>query len=123
MTRRPQVVLFSGSRNWSDRDLVRLDLEGLPPGSLVIEGGARGLDAIVRTEARKLGIHVATVPALWSYYKGAGAKGGNPAGYLRNEAMAKLKPDFLLAYPLGASPGTRSMMAIAERDGIQVREP
>jgi hypothetical protein len=111
-----QVVLFSGSRDWADRDRVRRDLEGLPPDSIVIEGGARGLDSIVREEASRRGIHVATVRALWSYYD-------KPAGYRRNEVMAGLQPDFLYAYPLGESPGTRHMIRTAERECIQVREP
>jgi hypothetical protein len=111
----PLVVLFSGSREWRDRDRVRRDLEGLPAGSLVIEGGAGGLDRIVREEAPRLGLHVATVDALWKLL-------GKPAGYKRNEAMAMLQPDFLYAYPLGESRGTRHMIEIAEREAIQVRE-
>jgi hypothetical protein len=109
------VVLFSGSRRWTDRDRVRRDLEGLPEGSLVIEGGAPGLDKIVRQEAPKLGLHVATVPALWNFFD-------KPAGYRRNETMAMLQPDELFAYPLGESPGTRHMIATAERECIPVRE-
>jgi hypothetical protein len=111
----PLVVLFSGSREWTDRARVRRDLEGLPAGSLVIEGGAGGLDKIVRDEAPALGLHVATVDALWKVH-------GKPAGYRRNETMAMLQPDFLYAYPLGESRGTRHMIEIAEREAIQVRE-
>jgi hypothetical protein len=111
----PLVVLFSGSRKWTDRARVRRDLEGLPAGSLVIEGGAPGLDKIVREEAPRLGLHVATVDALWDFFD-------KPAGYRRNEAMAMLQPDFLYAYPLGESRGTRHMIEIAERESIQVRE-
>jgi hypothetical protein len=110
-----RVVLFSGSRHWKDRQRVIRDLRALPQGSLVIEGGAPGLDTIVRKEAPKLGLHVATVPALWELLD-------KPAGYRRNEVMAMLQPDELLAYPLGESPGTRHMIGIAERECIQVRE-
>jgi len=113
----PRVVLFSGSREWTDRRRPRRDLEGLPAGSVVIEGGnKRGLDKIVREEAPKLGLHVATVEALWRF-------SGAPAGHLRNGAMAMLQPDELFAYPLGESPGTRNMIATAERECIPVREP
>ncbi len=111
----PLVVLFSGSRKWTDRERVRRDLEGLPDRSIVIEGGAEGLDEIVRQEAPSLGLHVATVPALWDHFD-------RPAGYRRNEAMAFLQPDFLFAYPLPDSVGTRHMIEIAERESIQVRE-
>jgi hypothetical protein len=112
---RPRVVLFSGSRRWEDPDPVTRDLETLPAGSLVIEGGAPGLDTIVRREAPRLGLHVATVPALWSYFD-------KPAGYRRNEAMLMLQPEELFAYPLGESPGTRHMIRSAEAECVQVRE-
>jgi SLOG family YspA-like protein len=111
---RPVVTIFAGSRDWTDRERIRRDLESLPDGSILIEGGARGADRIAREEARALGIHVATVPALWDHH-------GRSAGHRRNEAMARLQPDFLFAYPLGG-PGTASMIRIAERECIQVRE-
>jgi hypothetical protein len=111
----PLVALFSGSREWTDRERIRRDLESLPEGSVVIEGGARGADRIARVEAHKLGIHVATVDALWDFY-------GRPAGYRRNEAMARLEPDYVYAYPLGG-PGTAQMIALAESECIPVREP
>ena len=111
---RPQVVLFCGSRDWTDRAPIRRDLENLPPGSVVIEGGARGADRIAREEAEALGLHVATVPALWDHY-------GKSAGYRRNEAMARLAPEFAYAYPLGGR-GTAHMIRTAEAECIQVRE-
>lgn len=111
----PRVVLFSGSRRWGDPAPVCRDLDSLPPGSLVIEGGAPGLDTIVRAEAPKRGLHVATVRALWDYFE-------KPAGYRRNEAMLMLQPEELFAYPLGSSPGTRHMIRAAESECIRVRE-
>lgn len=111
----PRVVLFSGSRRWTDPEPVGRDLDSLPPGSLVIEGGAPGLDSIVRKEAPRRGLHVATVPALWDYFD-------KPAGYRRNEAMLMLQPEELFAYPLTDSVGTRHMMDIAERMSVQVKE-
>jgi hypothetical protein len=112
--RRPQVVLFCGSRKWTDRDTIRRDLESLPAGSVVIEGEAPGADRIAGQEAKRLGIHVAQVPALWDYYD-------RSAGYRRNEAMARLQPEFAYAYDLGG-PGTAHMIRTAEAECIQVRE-
>ena len=109
------VAIFCGSRKWTDRERIRRDLESLPPGSIVIEGGAPGADRIAREEAQALGIHVATVQALWDFYE-------KSAGYRRNEAMARLQPDYCYAYPLDG-PGTRHMIQIAEDNCIQVREP
>jgi hypothetical protein len=115
MSARPQIALFCGSRDWTDRSRIRADLERLPEGSVVIEGGARGADRIAREEAQALGIHVATVNALWGHH-------GRSAGYRRNEAMARLQPDFVYAYPLLGSVGTGHMIRIAEAGCIQVRE-
>jgi hypothetical protein len=109
------VAIFCGSRKWTDRERIRCDLKSLPPGSIVIEGGAPGADRIAREEAQALGIHVATVRALWDFYE-------KSAGYRRNEAMARLQPDYCYAYPLDG-PGTKHMIDIAEANCIQVREP
>jgi hypothetical protein len=109
------VAIFCGSRKWTDRERIRRDLKSLPPGSIVIEGGAPGADRIAREEAHALGIHVATVQALWDFYE-------KSAGYRRNEAMARLQPDYCYAYPLDG-PGTKHMIQIAEDNCIQVREP
>lgn len=106
------VALFCGSRDWSDRDSIRRDLSSLPPGSIVIEGGARGADRIAREEAQALGIHVATVGALWHSF-------GRAAGPRRNEAMLRLAPDVVHAYPLGG-PGTAHMLRAAEHAEIEV---
>lgn len=115
MSGRPVVALFCGSREWIDRDRIRRDLERLPEGSVVIQGGARGADRIAAEEAAALGLHVATVRALWDFY-------GRSAGYRRNEAMARLEPEVVYAYPLGG-PGTARMIEIAEAACIPVREP
>lgn len=106
------VALFCGSRDWSDRGAIRRQLRALPPDSIVIEGGARGADRIAREEAETLGIHVATVAALWRRF-------GRFAGPRRNEAMLRLCPDVVHAYPLGGA-GTAHMIAAAERAGVEV---
>lgn len=114
MSAAPLLVIFCGSREWSDRAAIRADIESLPEGSIVIEGGARGADRIAREEAEALGVHVATVRALWDHY-------GRSAGYRRNEAMTRLRPDYLYAYSLGTA-GTAHMIRYAEAECIQVRE-
>jgi hypothetical protein len=112
MSDHPVVALFCGSRDWSDRESIRAEVKALAPGSIVIEGGAPGADRIAREEARSLGIHVATVAALWGSF-------GRSAGPRRNEAMLRLRPDIVHAYPLGG-PGTAHMIRAAERASIEV---
>lgn len=106
------IALFCGSRDWSDRQGIRAEVEALPADSIVMEGGARGADRIAREEAQALGINVATVPALWRRF-------GRSAGPRRNEAMLRLRPDIVHAYPLGG-PGTAHMISAAERAGVEV---
>jgi hypothetical protein len=109
---RPVIALFCGSRDWTDREKIRRDLRSLPKGSIVVEGGARGADRIAREEAQALGIHVATVYALWDFH-------GRAGGYRRNEAMLLLQPSCVFAYPLGG-PGTANMIELAENESIPV---
>ena len=114
MSPRSAIAIFAGSRDWTDRGVIRRDLETLTEDSLVIEGGARGADRIAREEAEKLGLHVVTVRALWDFH-------GRGAGCRRNEAMVRLEPDCLYAYSLG-TPGTAHMIRTAEAECIQVYE-
>jgi YspA, cpYpsA-related SLOG family len=114
MNARSAIAIFAGSREWTDRGLIRCDLKTLTEDSLVIEGGARGADRIAREEAQRMGLHVVTVPALWDFY-------GRGAGYRRNEAMVRLQPDCLYAYSLGTA-GTAHMIRTAEAECIQVYE-
>jgi hypothetical protein len=113
---RPRVVLFSGPNDWTDRARVRRDLEGLPAGSVVIGGGTRGdFDRIVREEAPRHGVHVASMPPLWEYFD-------KSAGYRRNEASMLMQPEESFIYSPAESPGTRHMSDVAEAASVPVRE-
>jgi hypothetical protein len=108
------VALFTGSRRWTDREAVRRDLQDLPIGALVVHGDCpTGLDAIVKRDAKRLGLHAAAIPALWEHY-------GKAAGYKRNAVMLLTQPTIVYAYPLGRSPGTRMMMRLAQETGVPV---
>jgi hypothetical protein len=114
------VALVSGSRGWRDIAQVYRDLSALPEGSVVVHGDAPGLDRIAAAVARVLGFAVVGVPALWDFF-GVPGQRGNPAGFRRNEAMARFAVDRLYAYPLDG-PGTRGMIDHAEECCIEVRE-
>ncbi len=105
-------ILVCGSRSWTDADRIKDTLERWWPG-IVIEGGAPGADRLGREAASALGIHVATVPARWKQLRGG-------AGYARNHAMLLLKPDLVLAFWDGKSPGTKMMIGLAEKAGVPV---
>jgi len=80
--------------------------------SEVISGTARGADSAGEHWANALDIPVKRFPADWD-------KHGRSAGYLRNEEMAN-HADALVAVWDGSSRGTKHMIDIARRKGLEV---
>lgn len=122
--RRAYRILITGSRNWTARPVIAqaisdwlrtqgTTLGGAYPFPVVIHGGAAGADALAGQIADNWGWSPEVHKADWSKY-------GRSAGHRRNARMVSLGADVCLAFPLGASPGTRGCMAIAERAGIPV---
>lgn len=118
----PARILVTGSRNWTDRTavvtalhtaLVALELSGSPDQVILVHGSARGLDSMAAEIAENWKMETEAHPARWDLY-------GKAAGPRRNRRMVKLGADVCLAFPLGASPGTRGCMAMARRSGIRV---
>jgi hypothetical protein len=114
-------VLITGSRSWENERVIRQVLNRLierqPPRSiLIIAGGAPGVDTIAEREAKKLGIHVARIDALWDSYE-------RSAGPTRNGVMLALKPRLVIAFHwnLADSKGTKNCVERAERKGIPVK--
>lgn len=62
------------------------------PVDILVHGNAKGVDRMCGMWAKKHGIHVAIVDALWDEYS-------TRAGPLRNKAMLRLKPDLVVAFP------------------------
>ncbi len=108
-------VLITGSRNYQAPEPIRRELEKLPPGTVVIHGGARGADELAGTIAAELGLEVIACPADWK-------KHGKAAGPIRNQQMlVDHKPDFVIAFPLGESRGTHDMIRRAKAAGVEVK--
>lgn len=127
-------ILITGSRDWTDRDIVFRALDASVAGiafPTIVQGGATGADGIAAEYAVK---HDRCVneehPAMWDKPCGTGCyhrprlKNGKPycpvAGIWRNQQMVNLGADVCLAFPLGESRGTRDCMRRAERAGIRV---
>lgn len=115
-------ILVTGSRNWSDADAIRDELanwlhfrfgEDPPPPVTLVHGGARGADRLAGQIAREYGWTVEVHPADWERY-------GRSAGHRRNAEMVAAGADVVLAFPLGASRGTRGCVAAAAKAGIPV---
>lgn len=110
-------VLVCGSRGWSDREVIYRELAKLPSDTTVIHGAARGADTIAGEVAEELGFAVVSCPAQWSQF-------GRAAGIVRNQQMlSEESPDLVLAFPrdLANSPGTKHMISIARKAGVEVR--
>jgi hypothetical protein len=76
-------VLVCGGRDYSDRERVFAILDELHRRhniTQIIEGGARGADALARDWANHRGVEVRTFPADWERY-------GKSAGFRRNQQM------------------------------------
>ena len=109
-------VLICGDRNWTDWATILSIVMGFRPGTVVIEGEARGADRITRRCAEACGLEVEGCPADWHRF-------GPAAGPIRNTHMLQfLKPDFGIAFHtnLSASKGTADMVRKLQRAGKPV---
>ena len=109
-------VIVAGGRDFSDYDLLKSKLDNLlvdrDPVEIV-SGTARGADKLGEFYAKRTQLAVALFPANWDLY-------GKSAGYRRNEEMAEYA-DALVAFWDGKSRGTKHMIDLANKSGIQVR--
>lgn len=117
-------VLVTGSRRWPDVAAVGAALvqawdEALQAGFdgiVVVHGGCpTGADAQAAAWAAANGVPVEVWPADWAQHDRA-------AGPLRNAAMVGAGAVLCLAFPLGASHGTRDCMRRAAATGVPVRD-
>jgi YspA, cpYpsA-related SLOG family len=80
----------------------------------IIQGGARGADALAKRFAEDFGDTCIEFKADWEQY-------GKSAGYIRNKQMLEEgKPDLVVAFPGGN--GTASMVALAKKANVEVIE-
>lgn len=106
-------LLICGGRDFSDRKLFRETMARKQGIKLIIHGGAKGADTLADQWAKRYGIPVVRMDALWDFH-------GKQAGSLRNQAMLDmLHPDGVLAFPGGN--GTADMIRRAEKAGLPVQ--
>ena len=107
-------VLVCGGRSYTDLENVRRVLDEVhknTPITQIIEGGARGADALGKEWARDNNIPVFTVRADWEAY-------GKSASYIRNKLLLKKQPNMVVAFPGGV--GTQNMISLAQKSEIDV---
>jgi hypothetical protein len=114
-------LLVCGSREWTAERHMRYVLEfyaNIYRGELtVIEGAARGADAMAGSIARSLGVPVEEYPADW---RGK----GKAAGPIRNQQMLDTGADLVWAFKDGfdwtfTRGGTEHMVWIARKAGVR----
>lgn len=106
-------VLVCGSRSWKRAPLIRERLALLPPGTVILHGGAHGADAMAGQIAADLGFEVKEFPANWDRYRGG-------AGIRRNLLMLDERPELVLAFWIDGTTGTGHTVKEARRRGIPV---
>jgi hypothetical protein len=117
-------VIIAGSRKFNDYnkmlftvDRIGLHLINTIDPVEIVSGHARGADELGERFAEAYGYPLKIFPADWDKY-------GKAAGPIRNEQMAKYASEadrgILIAFPIGESRGTRNMIEIAKRYGLEV---
>ncbi len=107
-------VIFCGSRHWTDEAVIGWYIDRLPADTVVLQGGARGADAIAKRLAEARGLPVEDFVAEWGRL-------GFKAGPVRNRRMLESGVDAVYAFRLpGHSPGTDDMVRIARAAHVSV---
>ena len=113
-------VIIAGGRNYDDYTTLRKECDRILSRKfadsecevVVVSGGATGADALGERYASERGLTIDRHPADWK-------KNGRAAGPIRNAEMADVS-DALIAFWDGQSRGTKSMIDLAQRKGLQV---
>lgn len=109
-------IAIVGSRDFDRLDLVVDYVKNLPPGTVVVSGGARGVDRVAANTATSCGFPVVEYRADWTLGKGA--------GFARNTMIVE-QADRVVAFWDGQSRGTLDTINKARQAGrpVQVATP
>lgn len=117
---RGDVVIITGSQDWTDEVAIERRLRKYPKGTILIHGDARGADTIAARVGRKMGFQVLAIP-YFGDLKSAG-------GHARNELLVEQGMLFrkfkyrvtVEAFPLPQSRGTWDCVEQARAVALQV---
>ena len=102
-----------GSREYAHPDKVRGFVSNLAADTVVVSGGARGVDTWAAEAAKARGLEVQIFPAMWGAY-------GKRAGFMRNKQIVEAA-DGVVAFWDGQSKGTQHTISLAKEAGKPVR--
>ena len=110
-----KVIVVSGSRGWTDKEIIRQRILEAQP-TLVVQGGCnKGADKLCREVCEEEGIPCETESAKWKRY-------GKAAGGIRNAAMLSAwSPSEVLVFWDGKSKGTANMINVAALNGYPLQ--
>ena len=118
-------VIIAGSRDFNDYKLLKKSAieiitkkTMLPDLTRIISGGARGADTLGERFANEMGLEISRFIPDWDGL-------GKRAGYVRNAEMAKFAVEdgnygVLIAFWDGQSRGTKHMIDLAKKYGLEV---
>lgn len=106
-------IAVVGSRDYQNLDAVRQFIREQDRTTVIISGGARGVDAVAVEEARRLRMPYEIYPAEWHRY-------GRRAGAMRNHTIVE-KADEVVAFWDGKSAGTKITIDLARASKKPVR--
>jgi len=101
-------VAIVGSRNWKDHIAVCDAVRRLKAGTVVVTGGARGVDTMAEQEALEIGLTAVVVKPSWVL--------GRHAGIKRNQIIVDIS-NRGIAFWDGQSPGTADTIEKFRRAG------
>lgn len=105
-------IAIVGSRDYPHLDQVRAYVAGLPEGTTIISGGARGVDSVAAEAAKARGLAVVVYLPDWKTH-------GRRAGLVRNHDIVAAA-DAVTAFWDGKSSGTAYTIRIAQKAGKPV---
>lgn len=111
-------VAIIGSRDYPAGHLVRAHIEAMQGDTIIVSGGARGVDTLARQYAAEFGLVCVEFHPAWRRRDGNGTN--KAAGFERNRLIVDYA-DRVVAFWDGNSPGTRSTISLARRAGKPVR--
>ena len=118
-------IIIAGSRDFNDYELLKKSAieiitkkTMLPDLTRIVSGGARGADTLGERFANEMGLEISRFIPDWDGL-------GKRAGYVRNAEMAKFAVEddndgMLIAFWDGKSRGTKHMIDLAKRYGLEV---
>jgi predicted Rossmann fold nucleotide-binding protein DprA/Smf involved in DNA uptake len=105
-------VAIVGSRTYPNLSKVRAYIQTLPPDTVIVSGGARGVDKCAEKVAESIGLQTEIYPADWHKF-------GKSAGMKRNQQIVEAS-DRVVAFWDGQSRGTNNTIETAKKLGKEV---